>query len=301
MPTGRTAVAVLFVAVVAAPSAPGVERKDLERYEEQFLGKWVEKVAKVFRTERMRLRAELEFVFPGRVADALTEEEYAGWFDLLAGRNDQWWRDDAATPQLGELFDRVAQRLDLGPVPSLTRDEFAKYAKRVLVPQNPPPPDKMPNPDEDADKVFRVLDRNGDAELEDGELTTDLADNKLFADLDEDGRVSRHEYRSAFRQRAVAKALTALAKTGEAPRGLAADLPPAKNRDNLPEWFARLDTDRDGQLSLFECRTGGGSVALFADMDLNGDGYLTRDEYRRYAKAKEAEAPKPAPMTRSRW
>ena len=289
----------LCLSALASP-ARCVEKKELDLYEARFLQRWVERVAKVMSSDRSRLRAALENAFPGRVAEALTEEEYAGWFDLLAGKADQWWRDDAPTPQLAELFDKAIQPLDVGPVPSMTREEFAKYAKRVLIPQNPPPPGKEPNPDEDADKVFRVLDRNGDGALEDAELTTDLWDYKILADTDEDGRVSKAEYREAFRRRVVAKAEGQLAKEGKAPRA-AGELPPAKNRGEVPEWFTRLDADRDGQLSLYECRTGGGSVALFVEMDLNGDGYLTRDEYLRYAKAKEMAEAKPASKTRGKW
>lgn len=296
----RRLVAVLFVAV-AAPFAPGVEKKELDQYEQRFLQRWTERVVKVLGGDRYRLRAELEIAFPGRVLEATTEEQYATWFDLLAGKNDQWWRDDAPSPQLADLFDRAIQRLDLGPVPSMTRDEFARYAKRVLRDQNPPPPGKEPNPDEDADRVFRVLDRDGDGALDDVELTTELAEQKLFADLDDDGRVSKAEYRDSFRRRVLLKTDALLAKDGTGPRP-SGDLPQAKNRGAVPEWFTRLDADKDGQLSLYECRTGGGSVSLFTEMDLNGDGYLTREEYTRYVKAKEATEAKPvAPKSRGRW
>lgn len=308
MPTVQTShrlrIPFLLAAVcvaVAAPHARCVEKKELEQYEDKALLKWSEKVAKVMRTDRFRLRAELEFAFPGKVVEATTVEEYATWFELLVGKDDQWWRDDAPTPQLGDLFDKVTKQLDVGPVPSLTREEFGKYARRILIPQNPPPVSREPNPDDDADKVFRVLDRNGDGFLDEIELTTDLAENKLFVDTDGDGRIGKAEYREGFRRRAEARAFAQLAKSGEAPRP--GELPPAKKKDTLPEWFIRLDADQDGQLSLYECRIGGGSVTLFAEMDLNGDGYLTRDEYLRYAKEKaEAKTEKPAlTKPRSRW
>jgi Ca2+-binding EF-hand superfamily protein len=268
--------------LVAAAPARGVERKELEQFEERHLQKWVERFARAIKSERALFLKELDAAFPGKATDATTEQEYAGWFDLLAGRNDQWWRDDSPTPGLADLFDKAIQRLDLGPVPSVTREEFAKYAKRVLREQNPPAPGKEPTPDDDADKVFRALDRNGDGDLDDPEMTTGLLDGKLLADADGDGRVGKDEYRESFRRRAATRAEALTAKPGDAPRA-AADVPPPKGRQ-LPEWFGRLDADRDGQLSLFECRTGGGSVTLFTQMDLNDDGFLTRDEYLRYAK-----------------
>ncbi|MSQ94278.1 MAG: hypothetical protein EXR98_06945 [Gemmataceae bacterium] len=52
----------------------------------------------------------------------------------------------------------------------------------------------------------------------------------------------------------------------------------------LPEWFERLDTDRDGQISLFEWRKGGKKISEFRDYDLNDDGFITADEVLRIIK-----------------
>ena len=60
-----------------------------------------------------------------------------------------------------------------------------------------------------------------------------------------------------------------------------------KRGTGLPDWFATLDSDKDGQISLFEWRKGGKLTALFQEMDLNGDGLLTKEEYTRYLKMKE--------------
>jgi Ca2+-binding EF-hand superfamily protein len=46
----------------------------------------------------------------------------------------------------------------------------------------------------------------------------------------------------------------------------------------LPPWFAALDTDRDGQVSLREWRQGGRSPDEFQAYDLNSDGFITADE-----------------------
>jgi len=58
---------------------------------------------------------------------------------------------------------------------------------------------------------------------------------------------------------------------------------------DLPPWWAELDTDQDGQIGLYEWRLGGKALEEFAEMDLNGDGLLTAEEYLKYAKlAKES-------------
>ncbi len=53
----------------------------------------------------------------------------------------------------------------------------------------------------------------------------------------------------------------------------------------LPDWFEKLDTDMDGMVGLYEWRRASGKTTKeFVDMDLNGDGYLTADEWIRYTK-----------------
>jgi len=52
----------------------------------------------------------------------------------------------------------------------------------------------------------------------------------------------------------------------------------------VPEWFEKLDTDRDGQIGLYEWRTAGKVTTEFVEMDQNGDGYLTADEWVRYTR-----------------
>jgi hypothetical protein len=52
----------------------------------------------------------------------------------------------------------------------------------------------------------------------------------------------------------------------------------------LPSWFEKLDTDADGQLGLYEWRTASKATADFVEMDQNGDGYLTAEEWLRFTK-----------------
>ena len=63
-----------------------------------------------------------------------------------------------------------------------------------------------------------------------------------------------------------------------------ADPKAAKPDVALPSWFAALDADADGQVALSEWRKARKPIEAFQEMDLDGDGLLTRDEYQRYLK-----------------
>lgn len=52
----------------------------------------------------------------------------------------------------------------------------------------------------------------------------------------------------------------------------------------LPDWFVKLDIDKDGQIGLYEWRLAKKSMDEYIKMDLNGDGLLTADEYLRWKK-----------------
>jgi len=46
----------------------------------------------------------------------------------------------------------------------------------------------------------------------------------------------------------------------------------------LPNWFKQLDTDKDGQVALFEWRRAGKDLDEFAEWDRNNDGFITPEE-----------------------
>ncbi len=60
--------------------------------------------------------------------------------------------------------------------------------------------------------------------------------------------------------------------------------------NGLPDWFESDDTNKDGQVSLYEWIKAGKSMEEFLEMDLNRDGLLTADELLRYRRLKDEEA-----------
>jgi Ca2+-binding EF-hand superfamily protein len=271
---------------------------EVDKYEERAIAHGIERAMRSVKSDRALWVKELETAYPGRVTNALTEDDYASWFALLAAKGEEWRKDSAANAQIAELFERIVQRLELGPVPSIKRDEFARYARKALIPGNPPK-DGTPPADqyEDADKVFRVLDRDGDGSLDKEELTLHLRDDRIRADADGNGRISKDEYRLYFQRRVTLAVETASAKGNEkGQRGLdpKTSSTTAKVGVAMPDWFTTLDADMDGQIALHEWRKAGRSIETYMEMDLDEDGLLTRDEYLRFVKKNELERVKAA-------
>ncbi|MBM3979309.1 MAG: hypothetical protein FJ304_03310 [Planctomycetes bacterium] len=288
--------AVLALALV--PFARAADPVDIDQHEEKCVvraaERAMERAARAAKNDRVQWAKDLEATFPGKVTNPTTEEEYGAWYDLVIGRRDEWKRDDAPNAQITALFDKVTTRMELGPVPTIKRDEFMKYARRVLMRdaerQAERQAEPVPEENADADLMFRVLDKNADGDLDREEYTASLKEQRVLADADGNGRINKTEYRAYFHQKVAAKVQTLTAKAEE--RNRERDGKPAPkpvDKDALPDWFAKFDTDKDKQVSLFEWRDAGRPANLFREMDLDGDGLLTKTEYLRYVKLKEIE------------
>ena len=268
-----------------------------DQYEEKLIARGVERALRVARSDRGMWVKELGDAFGDKVGNPLKEEDYAVWFKLLAGEGSEWRRDASPSTKIAELFDRAIQRLELGPVPTLKRDEFMRYARKALVSGNPQAGENGSDPNEDPDKVFRALDRNSDGILEPEEMTTKLREERPTADADGNGRIDKDEYRAYFRRRVTVNAETATKAVDQLNKVSGDGKMPARPgiaAGGLPTWFTDLDMDKDGQISLVEWRKAGRAIAAFQEMDLDGDGLLTKEEYARYLRIKEKEMP-PAP------
>jgi hypothetical protein len=261
------------------------EMAEMDQHEEKAVQKALERAKKDGETDRGRWLQEMARAFADRAAPGRTEADFDQWFGLLAAGGREWRRADAPTKGLAEMFDRLTRTLELGPVPSVRRGEFRQYTRQALLPKSRG--GKPDDPFADADRAFRVLDRDGSGALEPEEWTEQLRAAR-DADRDGNGRISRDEYRAYFQTR-VTTALD-LARAAEAARAAAAagmPLPPVrpgKRPSALPKWFEQLDADGDGQVGLYEWRMAGLPVERFKEMDLDGDGLLTAAEYLRYVK-----------------
>lgn len=282
--------------------------------ESKAIYKSAEKAVRVPETERDRWLKELNKVFPGGVSPGLSDADFQQWFALLAGDAPSWRRGEPHK-SFRDLFDRAAERLNLGRVEEIGRAEFLDYARGSLLPWNSPPWKAPADPLAGADKAFRSLDRDGSGFLEPPEWTDRLRAVAPRTDHDRDGRVSSEEYRVYFHGRVI-ETLETRPDAGPAP--LPPPLRPPSEGDRrpvairygrlpagLPPWFEQLDTDRDGQVGLYEWLAADRQMREFREMDRDGDWLLTPADYLRYVRLREAEAdagddPPPAPDPASR-
>jgi Ca2+-binding EF-hand superfamily protein len=254
-------------------SPPKGDAYEQDEFEEKAIARAVERIQKAADSEGRCWECDLAKAFPEKFKPGLIEAEVEKWFDLLAGEHREWRRDAAPNRSIAELFDRLVQRMELGPVPSIRREEFMQFAKSRLVAgvqRQAKPEDR----NADAERAFRVLDRDGSGTLEPSEWTDWLRADLKVADADGHRKISAEEYREYFGRKvndAVENA-AALAAKADAP---------LRNK-NLPAWFKTLDTDGDGQVGLYEWRAGNRPLQEFMAMDLDGDGLLPPDEYLRY-------------------
>lgn len=144
-----------------------------------------------------------------------------------------------------------------------------------------------------AEKLFRKLDRDSDGLLANDELPEGLNDQRKQWDRNGNGLIDPDEYAAYYGAQlkvvsdAVARGEVPIRvpiAPGAGPEPARAPMPRpvAKPAMSLPDWFAQLDTDADGQVGLYEWKKAGRRVADFLAMDANGDGYLEASEVQAY-------------------
>ena len=132
-----------------------------------------------------------------------------------------------------------------------------------------------------AEFEFRRRDRNGDGFLNTDEMPKQLRDQLERWDTNKDGLISLDEFKAYY--------LASLNKD-EGPQNSVIilieedyDRRPTVYRagklpSNLPKWFAELDSDKDGQVAMYEWRAGGKDLGEFKEWDRNDDGFITAEE-----------------------
>jgi hypothetical protein len=151
---------------------------------------------------------------------------------------------------------------------------------------------------EQAKKLFARFDQNGDGALDTDEMPDGLFKDWRRWDRNRDGVIDFDEYGAYYRGHLnwVSERVVAGEIVLKLPKGVTGPTPPVppqppaeKGPPALPAWFAGLDTNRDGQIGLYEWRAAGRPIAEFLAMDLDGDGLLTPAEYLRFVRQRRAE------------
>jgi Ca2+-binding EF-hand superfamily protein len=241
-------------------------------------------------------------------------------FNRLSGGKDFAVRTQITDPSLLHFYDRVAQRTG-NTTGQITRQQFVAYMRQRAAqaaggaaPADPR--NGADRTDRRAENSFRRLDVNGDGLLNYDEMPDALRSERDQWDTNKDGFINLEEYKNYFRARAQQREAQRGSPSSGGPILIAPppveepQKPPVVYRagklpKELPAWFAQYDTDKDGQIGLYEWRAAKRPLAEFMAMDRNQDGFLTIDEVLRYEKHKQEQlakaqhdgrqAPNPAP------
>jgi Ca2+-binding EF-hand superfamily protein len=169
-----------------------------------------------------------------------------------------------------------------------------------------PGPADGPAFDQYVQNRFQRLDKDQDGFLNVEEMGADetLLRERETWDKNHDGLIDLNEYKAYQTARANqrAQAQADAAKAAEA-QGSMGDQPQQQIQEekrptvyragnlpkDIPEWFIQMDRngDNDGQVGLYEWRKSTRPLEEFYALDLNGDGFITAEEYLRW-KAKNA-------------
>jgi hypothetical protein len=182
---------------------------------------------------------------------------------------------------------------------------------------NMAPPGERPVAEEEVQRFIRRYDKDNDSRVSFAEAQESDRLKPVFAfyDKNADGFLDSAEFRTYVQDRFNGRSPESMA-AGHAPppqgsydprggydRGgdsSRKETPPAEEEKpvvyrygklptkELPSWWDRLDTDKDGQIGLYEWRAEkSNTMAEWIGMDLNADGYLPAEEYIRFKKQKD--------------
>jgi Ca2+-binding EF-hand superfamily protein len=136
-----------------------------------------------------------------------------------------------------------------------------------------------------AEADFNVRDRNGDGFLNMDEMPAQLKAELSKWDTNRDNLISLDEYKSYFaaamqnrRGGNQTNSRTIIIEEEEDLDARPVVFRAGKLPKELPPWFKELDTDKDGQVALYEWRRAGKDLDEFLEWDRNNDGFITAEE-----------------------
>jgi hypothetical protein len=250
-------------------------------------------------------------------------------FSQMTNGKDVWIRSEIQDARMQRRFDFMAGQMGITNG-QITRQQYVSFQEQRSAgggrgPGGPPSdagrgsrgPGSAPdaggfggfrgggrgNPDSTAEGMFYRLDENGDGVLNPDEMPEELRSERQKWDTDRNGLIDLAEFK-AFYEARVQPLLSNRGANRQAPLTLTDSAPAEDERKSqvvyragklpkeMPSWFEQMDTDKDGQVALFEWKASGKSIQEFDEMDRNKDGFLTIDEVLRFVnKGKENAGP----------
>lgn len=297
----RCLIASVLFALIVAGIAPGQDsKKRPESEEDNRLNRIVERWIELNESERDHVAREVKRASNGKIDD-----DFDTWFTSLGGDDENGWdRGFIKRDSVREIFDRMAARLNLQSA-IVPRDVFIGYAKRYWRRDASPLWRDSPRFDtaHEAERLFKHLDTDKDGYLNVAEIAPAMREEMKRWDKDRDGWITIDEYRGYFAyrldkvygewqqksERPLPPLQVYVPQVEEKPRVVRA----ARLPQGLPAWFTQLDTDKDGQVGLYEWRMAGGDIEEFAKLDLNDDGFLEPNEILRLLAMTERDGSRP--------
>ncbi|MGF1579346.1 MAG: hypothetical protein ACFCD0_08295 [Gemmataceae bacterium] len=173
----------------------------------------------------------------------------------------------------------------------MTKGQFVKYFKSRMEERERRA--KLP-PEKQGALYFTERDRNKNGYIDADEMSGGMRYRLKEYDKNGDGKMSKSETVAYYTKRMEqwrkgrdrSKSSTPSKTKGETQRIIIEEIPYerplvfafGKMPNGTPDWYTDNDTDKDGQVALYEWRKSGQSIAEFLKRDTNQDGLISPDE-----------------------
>jgi EF hand len=230
-------------------------------------------------------------------------------FDMMAGGKKEIVISEVTDQRRQGFLNRIAQTAGITNG-KITRDQYVAGLQQMMgqfgrggnsgVPQKPDAAAPAPADagagggaggadtaalDQEAEADFKRRDLNGDGFLNPDEMPGSLRREWQQWDTNKDGKIDLKEYKAYYAARQQQRqqqwggqpVVPVEEEEKKPPVYRAGKLP-----QGIPAWFEQYDTDKDGQIGLYEWKQTGKPIEEFLAMDKNQDGFLTIQEVMAY-------------------